>query len=119
MSDEPRILTDDETRRRRAEQASAAPGAAVTICAWQGCNHLADHGPLCREHHRRIVPLEAVATLDLTDAELDQVRADVEAKAAPLFLLAMDWLVRGQLAQLGIPQLDGPVIISRDQDEPA
>lgn len=116
--DEPRILTDDETRRRRAEQASSAPGAAVTLCAWQGCNRLADHGPLCRDHHRQIVPLEAVATLDLTDDELDQVRVDVEAKAAPLFLLAMDWLVRGQLAQLGVPQLAGPISISR-QEEPA
>lgn len=113
--DEPRILTEDESYRRRAEQASAAPGAAVTLCAWQGCHRLADHGPLCRDHHRRIVPVETVATLELTDAELAQVRADVEAKAAPLFLLAMDWLVRGQLAQLGVPELAGPVTISREE----
>lgn len=112
--DEPRILTDDETRRRRAEQASGAPGGAVSLCAWQGCNQLADHGPLCRDHHRRIVPLEAVATLELTDTELEQVKADVDAKAAPLFLLAMDWIVRGQLAQLGVPQLEGPISISSE-----
>ena len=115
--DEPRILTDEESHRRRAESASAGPGAAVTLCAWSGCNRLADHGPLCRGHHRQVATPDSVATLDLTDDELAAVKADVEAKAAPLFLLAMDWLVRGQLAELGVA-IDGPASISR-QIEPA
>lgn len=114
--DETRILTDDESRRRRAEQASSAPGAAVSLCAWRDCQHLASYGPFCRDHHYQLTPVDAVAARDLTATELAHIRADVEAKAAPLFLLAMDWLVRGQLANLGIPELAGPVTISR-QDE--
>lgn len=115
MADEPRILTDDETRWRRSEQASGAPGAAVTLCAWRDCHRLASHGPLCRDHHRQIAGAGHVIAHDLTPDELGRVRADVEAKAAPLFLLAMDWIVRGQLANLGVPELAGPVTITRDE----
>jgi hypothetical protein len=100
MTDDTRILTDDESRQRRAEQASSAPGRAVSLCAEPACRRAAHWGPWCDDHRPSTGP--RLVTAELTNDEIAQIRAEVNAKAAPLFLIAMDWILRRQLAQEGV-----------------
>lgn len=100
MTDEPRILTGAETAQRRAEQAASAPGAAIDICAYAGCGDRARYGPFCGYH--RLEPETIGVAHQLTEDDYDRIRAAVESKAAPLFLVAMNWLASQQLGRMGI-----------------
>lgn len=98
--DESRILTDQESANRRSQTANSGPGRSIAMCARSGCPRAANYGPYCDDHRQ---PGPGVVTaLDLTDEELDAVRAEVDARAAPLFLIAMDWILGRQLTRLGI-----------------
>jgi hypothetical protein len=98
---EPRILTDDESYRRRREAASSMGPKTVAVCAHPGCPTIANWGPYCDDHRRPRVVGDSVAR-PLTREEIDAVRAQVEADAAPLFLIAVNWLAREQMARIGI-----------------
>lgn len=98
---ETRILSEEESVARRTERANNSPGRPITMCNQPGCPHLAHYGPRCANHRQPAGPRLVVAG-DLTDEELDAIRAEIDAKAAPLFLLAMDWLTRQQLGRLGV-----------------
>lgn len=111
MTDDTRILTDIESASRRSQMANSGPGRSIAMCARSACPRAANYGPYCDEH-RQPGPASVTAG-DLTDAELEQVRAEVDAKAAPLFLLAMDWILRRQLDHLGIEL--APVAITLEQ----
>lgn len=106
MTDDTRILTDAETATRRAEQASSAPGAAITTCAVPRCPRIARYGDWCVEHRPEPGVRVGVAA-HLTNDDYAAIRADVETQAAPLFVLAMDWLASQQLARMGIELGDG------------
>jgi hypothetical protein len=84
------------------------------MCARIGCPRAANYGPYCDEH-RQPGPANVVAG-ELTDAELDAIRAEVDAKAAPLFLIALDWILGQQLTRLGIEL--ATITINREE-EPA
>jgi hypothetical protein len=99
--DETRILTDAETTRRRAEQAASAPGRAITTCAVPRCPRVAHHSEFCDEHRPQPGVRLGVAA-HLTNEDYAAIRDEVDAKAAPLFLIAMDWLTTQQLATIGI-----------------
>lgn len=112
--DEPRILTDDESYQRRSQRGNRGGPREVALCAEPGCPRASSWGPFCGDHRPAAGPRIGIAH-DLTADEYDTIRAEVDAKAAPLFLLAMDWIVRQQLAELGVEP--GPVVISRN-DQP-
>lgn len=115
--DKPRILTEAETETRRNERASGTGHQTITVCAEPRCPDIAKWGPYCA-WHSPAAPNVVVAH-ELTDTEISTIRADVEAKAAPLFLLAMDFILRAQLAQLGV-ELAAPVVaIARPDSQPA
>ena len=98
--DEPRILTDDETYQRRREHAAHVGPRTIELCAHHECGRAAHWGPWCDQHRQAAGP--RLVTAELTDTEIATIRAEVNAKAAPLFLIAMDWILRGQLAREGV-----------------
>jgi len=98
---EPRILTDDETYRRRREHASTTGPKTIGLCAIRDCPHPANYGPFCPDHRRQYAPEPAVAAADLTGDDIAELRAQVEADAAPLFVIAMNWIARRQVERLG------------------
>lgn len=100
MTDEPRILTDDESYSRRREHASGMGPKTIELCAWKNCDRPAFNGPLCPTH--RQPQLTNVIAAELTPTEITDLQQQVEADAAPLFVLAMNWLAGQQLARLGI-----------------
>lgn len=104
MTDEPRILTDDETYRLRREQASGVGAKIVALCAYAGCPRAAANSPWCAEHRPRFAPDigSVVVAHDLTEDEYITLRGHVEADAAPLFVLAMNWIAGQQVARLGV-----------------
>lgn len=114
--DESRILTDAETYQRRREQASSDGPKTIEVCADDGCGRAANHGPWCDDHRRAAGPRLVVA--ELTAAEIAELRAEVNAKAAPLFLIAMDWILRQQLAREGV-ELPPVVAVVRADEESA
>lgn len=97
--DEPRILTEDETYLRRAQQASHIGPKTIDLCAWRDCPNAADYGPFCANHRQ---PTIGTATLDLDKDQLAAITAQVEADAAPLFVIAMNWIARQELTRLGV-----------------
>lgn len=112
--DDPRILTDDESYERRSQQAASIGPRTISLCAEPGCPRAAAWGPWCGDHRPAAGPRIGVAH-DLTGDQYDAIRAEVNAKAAPLFLLAMDFILRKQLANLGV-ELPAPVVaIARDE----
>lgn len=115
MIDEPRILTEDESYQRRSEQASGVGPTTISLCAELGCPRAARWGPFCDEHRPHVE--RVIAAPNLTDAELDNLRTRVSAEAAPLFVIAWNWIARQQMARIGIA-LPGPVVII-DQDNEA
>lgn len=100
MTDEIHILTDDESYQRRSQQASSLGPRTIDICAENGCGRAARNGPWCEDHRQAAGP--RIVTAELTDHDIATIRAEVNAKAAPLFLIAMDWILRGQLAREGV-----------------
>lgn len=101
MSDEPRILTEDESYLRRSQQASHVGPKVISPCAEPGCTRAANNGALCWEHKQPAISVPVVAQ-HLSPAELEALRAQVAADAAPLFVIAVNWLARQQMARLGI-----------------
>lgn len=99
--DEPRILTEDETYARHSQQAAGNGPGIVALCAAAGCPRAAAGGPWCVQHRPRPEPgLQVVG--DFTPDEYAAIGAQVEADAAPLFVLAMSWIARQQLANLDL-----------------
>lgn len=99
-----RLLTAQESARRRSERAASNGPTIVTLCAEPGCPRAAAHGPWCGEHRPATVraePSVAVAH-NLSRDELAALRHQVEADAAPLFVIAMNWIARQQVAHLGV-----------------
>lgn len=54
------------------------------------------------EHRPRAAPVATVVPHQLTDDDYATLRAQVEADATPLFVLAMNWIARQQVAHLGV-----------------
>lgn len=103
--DEPRILTDDESYLRRSQRASAAGPKTVELCAIRDCPRAANNGPFCPDHRRVYAPGQTTA-VDLDEEQLEDIRRQVEADAAPLFVIAMNWVLRQRMASMGItPEL--------------
>jgi hypothetical protein len=100
-----RTLTAEESAQRRSERASSRGPTIVTLCSWSGCPRAASHGPWCGEH-RPVRPAPAEPPLavahDLTREDIAALRAQVEADAAPIFVIAMSWIARQQIAHLGV-----------------
>lgn len=113
--DEPRILTEDESYLRRSEQASGVGPTTISLCVEHGCPRAARWGPYCDEHRPHVE--RVIAAPNLTDAELENLRAKVSADAAPLFVIAWNWIARQQMARIGIA-LPGPVVIVGQAEEP-
>lgn len=101
MTDEPRILTENESYLRRYQQASHVGPKIVTPCTEPGCNRAATNGPVCWEHRQR-TSSTTVVTPHLTTDDIEALRAQVAADAAPLFVIAVNWLARQQMARLGV-----------------
>lgn len=99
-----RLLTGQESARRRSERASGNGATIVTLCAEAGCPRAASHGPWCGDHRPlRQAPEPTVAVAhDLTREDIGALRSQVEADAAPLFVIAMNWVARQHIAQLGL-----------------
>lgn len=68
----------------------------VTLCAEPDCGRAARWDSYCVEHAPR-PPLVTPFSHDLSDAEYAQLRARVAADAAPLFLLALQFLLGQQV----------------------
>ncbi len=112
-----RILTAEESAQRRSERAAHNGAPIITLCAETGCPRAAFHGPWCGEHRPlRAEPGVAVAH-DLTREELAALRAQVEADAAPIFVIAMNWIARQQVAQLGMTPASFEGSVARIQAE--
>ena len=114
--DEPRILTDDETYQRRREHAAHTGPRTITLCANPDCRQPAHWGPWCDTHRPAAGP--RLVTAELTDQEIATIRTEVNAKAAPLFLMAMDWILRGQLAREGVELPPVVAIVRGEHDHP-
>lgn len=108
---ESRILTDAETATRRAEQAKSGPGRAISTCAVPRCPKIAHNGEFCEDHRPRPGVRVGVAA-HLTNDDYASIRAEVDAKAAPLFLIALNWLAGQQLTRMGI-ELPEAVTVER------
>lgn len=97
--DEPRILTDDESHRRRQEVARSAGPKTIVLCAAPDCPQAAFNSPWCIQHRP---PAGPRVVADYDDNALATVKAQVEEEAAVLTVLALNWITRQQLAQLNI-----------------
>lgn len=97
-----RILTDDETYRRRSERASNVGPKTIELCAIRDCRRAANNGPFCPDHRRLYTPDLGAVTAEFSPGELDAIKAQVEADAAPLFVIALNWVLRQRLTELGI-----------------
>lgn len=99
-----RLLTGKESAQRRSERAASRGPTIVTLCGEPGCPRAAVHGPWCGEHRptRRTEPAATVIAHDLNRDEIASLRQQVEADAAPIFVLAMNWIARQRFAHLGI-----------------
>jgi hypothetical protein len=86
------------------------------MCADPGCPRAAHWGAWCDDH--RPPPTHIGVAHNLTADDMEAIRAEVDAKAGPLFLLAMDWILRKQLATIGL-ELAAPVTVTRTDEEPA
>lgn len=115
MTGEPRILTDDESYQRRSQRASSIGPRTIDVCMHDVCGRPAQNGPWCDTHRPAAGP--RLVTAELTADEIDAIRTEVNAKAAPLFLIAMDWLLRGQLAREGV-ELPPVVAVVRGELHP-
>lgn len=99
--DEPRILDPDETYLRRAQRASHMGPKNHRDLRHTRLHPRRRLGPTvhrpptprCHTRYRRV---------DLSPTELETVRAQVETDAAPLFVLAVNWIASQQLTRLGI-----------------
>lgn len=99
-----RLLTGQESARRRSERASGNGATIVTLCAEAGCPRAASYGPWCGDHRPATVRAEPSVAIahDLDRDEIAALRQQVEADAAPLFVIAMSWIARQQVAHLGL-----------------
>jgi hypothetical protein len=99
-----RLLTAQETARRRSERAASNGPAIVTLCAEPGCPRAAAHGPWCGEHRpiRRAFEPTTTVAFDLDRDQIAALRQQVEADAAPIFVIAMNWIARQRVAHLGV-----------------
>ncbi|MGH9001904.1 MAG: hypothetical protein ACRDYV_02130 [Acidimicrobiia bacterium] len=100
MTGDPVYLTDEERASRISAMAAGRPDQAITMCSEAGCSRAASHGPWCREH-RPAPPGDPPTTL-LSADQLEAVRQQVEADAAALFVLAMNWITRRHVTHLGV-----------------
>jgi hypothetical protein len=105
------LLGEAERTRRLAADASSNPAnRTVTMCSEADCPRAASGGPWCRQHRPPAAPPPEgwSASGDLTAAQLAEVAREVEEKAAPLFLLAMEFIARQQIARMGLELEAGP-----------
>lgn len=119
MTDTGRILTDQESARLRSERAAHNGAPIITLCAEPGCPRAASHGPWCGEHRPlalRAEPNVAIAH-DLDRDQIAAIRQQVEDDAAPLFVIAMSWIARQHVAQLGITPASFEASVTRIQAE--
>lgn len=79
----------------------------VVICSTPGCGEVARYHTWCIEHAppppprpKRAWAPRVSSAPDLTDAEYAELRARVAADAAPLFLLAMQFILGQQVRAL-------------------
>jgi hypothetical protein len=100
MTDETRILTEDESYLRRAEQAGGGGPTTITLCAEPACPRAARWGPHCDEHRPHVE--RVIAAPNLTDTELAELKTRVETEAAPLFVIAWNWIARQQADELAV-----------------
>lgn len=114
-----RTLTAAESAQRRSERASGRGPTIVTLCAEAGCPRAASHGPWCGEHRPlRTAPEPAtVVAFDLDRDQIAALRQQVEADAAPIFVIAMNWIARQQVAQLGMTPASFEGSVARIQAE--
>lgn len=99
-----RLLTGRESAQRRSERAASRGATIVTLCGAPGCPRAAVHGPWCGDHRpaRRAEPAATVIAHDLDRDEIAALRQQVEADATPIFVIAMNWIARQQIAHLGV-----------------
>lgn len=71
----------------------------VNICLWGDCHLVAAYGDFCFEHREPPGPRLA-ATPRLSDVDYARLRVQVAADAAPLFLLAMNFLLSREVQAL-------------------
>jgi hypothetical protein len=71
----------------------------VELCGWEDCRDVAHARGLCRRHYYRVSlpprtlaePVAVGIAHDLSREEIAQIRAEVEERAIPLFVLALNW----------------------------
>lgn len=73
----------------------------VVLCVAGGCSRAASQGDYCHDHWEPAGHRPGFAcTAALTDADYAQLRAQVAADAAPLFLLALNFLLGREVEAL-------------------
>lgn len=97
-----RLLTGKESAQRRSERAASRGPNIVTLCGAPGCPRAAVHGPWCGDHRPTRAEPATVVAHDLDRDEIAALRHQVEADAAPIFVIAMNWIARQQVARLGV-----------------
>lgn len=104
LTDDDPIILDEAERARRLAADARKTGDIVIMCSEAGCPRAASWGPWCQQHRPPAAPPPHgwTATTDLTDVEIAEVAREVEEKAAPLFILAMDFIARRQVARMGL-----------------
>jgi hypothetical protein len=115
-SEDFRILTEDETAARRAQTARGGPDRSITMCVSPGCVRPALNSPWCPAH--RTPGSRVLVRPDLSDEDIARITAEVEAKAAPLFVLAMDWIARQEMGRFGIA-LPAPIVTREGEGDAA
>jgi hypothetical protein len=97
-----RVLTAEESAQRRSERAANRGPAIVTLCSAPGCPKAVSHGPWCGDHRPRQAEPTITVVHDLSPDEYAALAAQVEADAAPIFVIAMSWIARQRVAHLGV-----------------
>lgn len=100
--------TDTDVPTVRRDQVDA-----VTLCAASRCLRAAAWGPFCADHRTGTalrVHEDAIVAVDLSDAELERLRALVEAEAAALFPVALGICLAHNLRQASPHSRGAPII---------
>lgn len=78
----------------------------VVLCSAPDCPRTASYGPYCVAHRGRHETPPGAVAVELTDEELDIIRDQVEADAAPLFLIAMQFIAAQEVSRFTAPALN-------------